>query len=72
MREDQRLPRLVYTLKEVEGILNVSRTTIWKLRKSRQLKCKKIGSRVLITANELQAFISQESEPYARHRQRRP
>ena len=71
MREDQRLPQLTYTVKEVQRILNVSRTTLWKLLKSGRLECLRIGRRVLFTMSQLESFITQESERRTRRHRRR-
>ena len=64
-------PPKLYTVKEVVGILKVSRTTLWKLLRSGQLECLRIRRRVLFTVGQLEAFITQESERSNRRQRRR-
>jgi excisionase family DNA binding protein len=52
------LPRLTFTVREVCQSLQISRTTLWKLVRSRKLKPLRIGRRVLFTMEALQAFLN--------------
>jgi hypothetical protein len=47
--------RRLYTIKEAHRMAGVSRCTLWRYRD--QLDVRKIGRRVLITAESLDAFI---------------
>lgn len=45
MTDEAKLPKLVYNLKEVQQMLGVSRTTIWKWVKRGKLKSCNLGIR---------------------------
>lgn len=47
----------VMTTRETCESLKISRTTLWRLRKSGELEGFKVGSRVLFTDREVEEFI---------------
>jgi excisionase family DNA binding protein len=51
-------PRLTYSIPEACKALQISRTTLWKLVKSRRLKPVRIGRRVLFTTRALEEFLN--------------
>ena len=51
------IPKLTYSIPEVCEALQISRTTLWKLVKSRRLKPVRIGRRVLFPARALDEFL---------------
>lgn len=51
-------PKLTYTVSETCKALQISRTTLWKLVKSRRLKPVRIGRRVLFTTSALEEFLN--------------
>jgi excisionase family DNA binding protein len=50
-------PKLTYSIPEACKALQISRTTLWKLVKSRRLKPLRIGRRVLFTTRALEEFL---------------
>jgi excisionase family DNA binding protein len=50
-------PKLTYSIPEACKALQISRTTLWKLVKSRRLKPLRIGHRVLFTTRALEEFL---------------
>ena len=54
------LPKLVFTIEETCQLLSLSRTTIWKLVKSKKLKVCRVGRRVLFTLQAIQDFLDQQ------------
>ena len=50
-------PKLTYSIPEACKALQISRTTLWKLVKSRSLKPLRIGRRVLFTTRALEEFL---------------
>ena len=50
--------KLTYTISETCRALQISRTTLWKLVKSRRLKPVRIGRRVLFTTRALEEFLN--------------
>jgi excisionase family DNA binding protein len=50
-------PKLTYSIPETCKVLQISRTTLWKLVKSRRLKPLRIGRRVLFTTRALEEFL---------------
>jgi excisionase family DNA binding protein len=55
--EGRQLERAAYGMHEVCGLLSVSRTTLWELRKTGRLPARRIGSKVLILREDLQKFL---------------
>jgi len=51
-------PKLTYSIPEACKALQISRTTLWKLVKSRRLKPLRIGRRVLFTTAALEEFLN--------------
>jgi len=49
--------KLTYSIPEACKALQISRTTLWKLVKSRRLKPLRIGRRVLFTTRALEEFL---------------
>jgi excisionase family DNA binding protein len=52
------VPKLTYSIPEVCEALQISRTTLWKLVRSRRLKPVRIGRRVLFSLKALEAFLN--------------
>jgi excisionase family DNA binding protein len=50
--------KLTYSIPEACKALQISRTTLWKLVKSRRLKPVRIGRRVLFTTRALEEFLN--------------
>lgn len=55
---DQMSPRLAYRIEDAASALGVGRTLMYRLIRDGQLKVVKIGSRSLISASELNAFLA--------------
>ena len=55
------VPKLTYSVPEVCEALQISRTTLWKLVRSRRLKPVRIGRRVLFSMKALEDFLNGES-----------
>jgi excisionase family DNA binding protein len=55
----EHLPKLTYSVREVCEILQISRTTLWKLTKAKKngLKVLRIGRRVLFSVETIQDFL---------------
>lgn len=51
-------PKLTYSIAEVCKALQISRTTLWKLVKSRRLKPVRIGRRVLFSLRVIDEFLN--------------
>lgn len=51
-------PKLTYSIPEVCKALQISRTRLWKLVKSRRLKPVRIGRRVLFSSRTLDEFLN--------------
>ena len=51
------VPKLTYSVPEVCEALQISRTTLWKLVRSRRLKPVRIGRRVLFSMKALEDFL---------------
>jgi excisionase family DNA binding protein len=51
-------PKLTYSIPEVCKALQISRTTLWKLVKSRRLKPVPIGRRVLFSLRTIDEFLN--------------
>ena len=56
------IPKLTYSIPEVCEALQISRTTLWKLVKSRRLKPVRIGRRVLFPVRALDEFLNGDQE----------
>ncbi len=56
-------PKLTYTIPEACKALQISRSTLWKLVKSRRLKPLRIGRRVLFTTRALEEFLNSDRTP---------
>jgi excisionase family DNA binding protein len=56
-------PKLTYSIPEACKALQISRTTLWKLVKSRRLKPLRIGRRVLFTTRALEEFLNGDRPP---------
>lgn len=54
------VPKLTYSIPEVCAALQISRTTLWKLVRSRRLKPIRIGRRVLFTLKAIEEFLNCE------------
>ena len=54
------VPKLTYSIPEVCEALQISRTTLWKLVRSRRLKPVRIGRRVLFSLRALEDFLNGE------------
>ena len=54
----QQTPKLTYSIPEVCKALQISRTTLWKLVKSRRLKPVRIGWRVLFSLQTVDEFLN--------------
>jgi len=50
------VPKLTYSIPEVCEALQISRTTLWKLVRSRRLKPVRIGRRVLFSLRAVEEF----------------
>ena len=55
---DMNVPKLTYSVNEVCAALQISRTTLWKLVRSRRLKPVRIGRRVLFSLKTLEDFVN--------------
>jgi excisionase family DNA binding protein len=55
---DMNVPKLTYSISEVCKALQISRTTLWKLVRSRRLKPVRIGRRVLFSLKTLEEFVN--------------
>lgn len=49
-------------VEQIMARLNVSMPTVYKLLKSGELKCVKIGGRKLVTESEIERFIKEHAE----------
>ena len=56
------IPKLTYSIPEVCEALQISRTTLWKLVKSRRLKPVRIGRRVLFPVRAVDEFLNGDQE----------
>jgi len=61
-------PKLTYSIPEVCEALQISRTTLWKLVRSRRLKPVRIGRRVLFSLKAVDEFLNGESSSAQRSR----
>ena len=52
------VPKLTYSVPEVCEALQISRTTLWKLVRSRRLKPVRIGRRVLFSLKAVEDFLN--------------
>ena len=52
------VPKLTYSIPEVCEALQISRTTLWKLVRSRRLKPVRIGRRVLFSLKAVEDFLN--------------
>jgi excisionase family DNA binding protein len=55
---DMNVPKLTYSIPEVCEALQISRTTLWKLVRSRRLKPVRIGRRVLFSLKAVEEFLN--------------
>jgi excisionase family DNA binding protein len=55
------VPKLTYSVPEVCEALQISRTTLWKLVRSRRLKPVRIGRRVLFSLKAVDEFLNGDS-----------
>jgi excisionase family DNA binding protein len=62
------VPMLTYSIPEVCEALQISRTTLWKLVRSRRLKPVRIGRRVLFGLKAVEEFLNGESSSAQRTR----
>jgi len=62
------VPKLTYSVPEVCEALQISRTTLWKLVRSRRLKPVRIGRRVLFSLKAVEEFLNGESSGAQRSR----
>lgn len=62
------IPKLTYSIPEVSEALQISRTTLWKLVRSRRLKPIRIGRRVLFTLKAIEEFLNCERGSVQRSR----
>ena len=49
--------RALYTVRETQAVLGLSHATIYRLIAAEQLDARKIGSRTVITATSIAAFL---------------
>ena len=52
------VPKLTYSIPGVCEALQISRTTLWKLVRSRRLKPVRIGRRVLFSLKAVEEFLN--------------
>ena len=50
-------PRLVYPLKEALELLSISRTTFYDLKNTGRIRPRKLGTRTVLTLEEINRFI---------------
>ena len=62
------VPKLTYSVPEVCEALQISRTTLWKLVRSRRLKPVRIGRRVLFSLKAVDEFLNGDSSSAHRSR----
>jgi len=62
------IPKLTYSVPEVCEALQISRTTLWKLVRSRRLKPVRIGRRVLFSLKAVDEFLNGDSSSAHRSR----
>jgi excisionase family DNA binding protein len=62
------VPKLTYSVPEVCEALQISRTTLWKLVRSRRLKPVRIGRRVLFSLKAVDEFLNGDSSGAHRSR----
>jgi excisionase family DNA binding protein len=55
------VPKLTYSIPEVCEALQISRTTLWKLVRSRRLKPVRIGRRVLFSLKAVEDFLNSDN-----------
>ena len=55
---DMNIPKLTFSIPEVCEALQISRTTLWKLVRSRRLKPVRIGRRVLFSLKSVEDFLN--------------
>ena len=55
---DINVPKLAYSIPEVCEALQISRTTLWKLVRSRRLKPVRIGRRVVFSLKAVEDFMN--------------
>jgi excisionase family DNA binding protein len=55
---DMNVQKLAYSIPEVCEALQISRTTLWKLVRSRRLKPVRIGRRVLFSMKAIEEFLN--------------
>src|SRR6267143_1526577 len=58
------VPKLTYSVPEVCEALQISRTTLWKLVRSRRLKPVRIGRRVLFSLKAVEEFLNGSSSAH--------
>ena len=54
---------MLFSLKEVAERLRISRTSVWRLVRRRDLPIVRIGSRRLVRSEDLEAFIASRTAP---------
>jgi excisionase family DNA binding protein len=59
--ENIQTPKLTYSVPEVCKALQISRSTLWRLVRSRRLKPVRIGRRVLFTLKAVDEFLNGET-----------
>ena len=59
--EKSKVPKLTYSVPEVCQALQISRTTLWKLIKSRRLKPIRIGRKLLFSLKAVEEFLDGKS-----------
>ncbi len=60
MAEAPTLPKLLLSEKEAADALGICPRTLWGLMKARQIRCVRIGRRVLYDPRDLQAWIDRK------------
>jgi excisionase family DNA binding protein len=57
MQKERQIERVAYSVAETAGAIGISQRTLWSRIKNGEIRVFKIGTRVLIAADELQRFI---------------
>jgi len=67
--KEEQPAKLAFNIREAERITGLGRTTLWKAISGGQLKCYKVGRRVLFSLEHLKLFLeSHEKQTKDRYR----
>lgn len=61
------IPREWVTYREAEQLVGLSRTTLWKLIGSGEIRCRRVGRAVRINRASLEAYMSGPTKSSAAH-----